>query len=57
LSDKLRERIEELSEYLRVIRLIALRQPDNEFCQQIVVKAEEALQESFNFEGRSDGSL
>lgn len=51
MSKELRERIEELAEYLKVIRMIALRNPGDEFCQEIVSKAEEALQERFNFGG------
>lgn len=52
MTAPLRERIEELSEYLRLIRIIAMRNPGDEFCRQIIEKAEEALQERFNFEER-----
>lgn len=49
--------IDECDEDLRMIRLLALKWPENKYCQQIVCKAEEALQESFNFEEKSANDL
>jgi hypothetical protein len=44
------DRSDERDEDLRLILRLAMKWSENKHCQQIVCKAEEALQESFDFE-------